>query len=140
MSQNLPAFDITLHHPENTCLRKCRASYIRRYPHTKPQDRSLYGCKSYVCTLTKWYEGKLLPVCAMKACRGNRVTDTFILNCCYRWKWVVSYTPWPLCLGIELRYPFIRMLVGLQNWRGTFYQKNFFPLSDFEPRMIYTAA
>jgi len=46
------------------------------------------------------HEGKLLSVRAMKACSGNRVTVTLIVNCGYKWRWVVSYTPWPLCPGI----------------------------------------
>jgi hypothetical protein len=52
-------------------------------------------------------EGKVVPVCAMKAYRRSRGIAALIFNLSTRWKIAANFTPWQL-------YPRERTLVPIE--------------------------
>jgi hypothetical protein len=61
------------------------------------------------------------PGASHEGIRGSRVTDPLILNLDIRWKWVISFTPWPhYPLGSNSRYPLNRRVDGLKWHYGRF--------------------
>jgi len=52
----------------------------------------------------------------VKTYGGVEILEPHILNLGTRWRWVVSFTPWPLySLGKSPRYPLGRRLCGQQS-------------------------
>jgi hypothetical protein len=78
----------------------------------------------------------------MEAYLGVEVLAPRILNLGTRWKWVVSFTPWPLYLQWKRPwYPLDRRLGGSQirSGRGG-EEKNSQPLPVLEPPIIQPVA
>jgi hypothetical protein len=53
----------------------------------------------------------------MKAYRGSRGTAPLTLSCSTRWRWVVSFMPWPLYPGKETQYS-LNWWAPLQSWHS----------------------
>jgi hypothetical protein len=73
----------------------------------------------------------------MKAYWGSEGIAPHILDLGTRWRWVVSFMPWPL----YPQYPLDRRLGGLQNHSGhDGEEKNYQPLPGLEPLIIQPVA
>ena len=68
---------------------------------------------------------KVVPVHALKAYGGRRGIAPLILNLGTRWRWVVSFTPLPICRPPwkETCFPTSRKLSVPQNRSGSFVEQ-----------------
>jgi hypothetical protein len=78
----------------------------------------------------------------MKVYWGVEVKLTHFFHLSTRWRWVVSFTPWPLYpQGRSPRYPLDRRLVGPQSWSGGGgEEKNSQLLPGLEPPVVQPVA
>ena len=73
-----------------------------------------------------FFKRYIFPVHAVKAYWGSRHIAPLIFNLVTGWRWVVNFTPWPLCPGTH------SLRASDPVW--TFGEdKNFFPLRDSTP-------
>jgi len=63
----------------------------------------------------------------------NRNLASCILNVGTRWRWVVSFTPWPIYIrGKNPRYPLLRRMGGPKNRPGRGGEEKSSPLRGIE--------
>ena len=96
---------------------------------TRLHKYALGGVKEVKC--------KVVPVRAIKACRGSRGIAPLILKLGTRWRSVVKFTPWPLCSWEGSR----KEVVGYMNPRACLdEEKNPLSLPAFEARIVQPVA